>query len=162
MQPHAAIVERIEELTVHERKNLVAALHDLVNAAYNAAEGYHAAAIAVRTPELQSFFEECAGNRRESGAKLGELLRELGEEAGAHPTLGGELHRALIAFRGVIEAGEPAAILAECERGEHNALGHYERALAQKMPMAVASVLLDQVTHVRSARSAYERMRHPW
>lgn len=161
MQP-ALMVEHIDELSVHERKNLVAALHDLVNTTYNTAEGYHAAARAVKSRELATFFEECASHRRESTLHLRSLLSELGAELGPHPTLAGELHRAWIAFRGSVEGGEATSILSECERGEHVAVGHYERALAQKMPMSIASVLLDQVAQVRAARDAYDRMRHQW
>lgn len=162
MHPRAAIVDRMEDLTVHERKNLSALLHDILNTAYDSAEGYHTAATAVRNPELSEFFESCATDRREAISDLRKLLRDLGEEAGPRASLGGELHRALIAFRGAVERGDASAILAECERGEHNALRHYEHALEQKMPMQVASVLLDQASRVRSAHAAYERMRHPW
>jgi uncharacterized protein (TIGR02284 family) len=162
MLPRPAIVESVEELTVHERKNLTALLHDLLNTAHDAGEGYRAASQAVRDPNLVDFFQGCARDRGEAASDLRGLLTELGEETSAHPGIAAELHRSWIALRGAIENGSPTAILAECERGEANALRHYERALHQKIPMRVASVLLGQVSAVRSAHAAYERMRHPW
>jgi hypothetical protein len=42
------------------------------------------------------------------------------------------------------------------------ALRRYDRALAHKLPVGIANVLLDQAETVREARAAFERMRHPW
>jgi uncharacterized protein (TIGR02284 family) len=162
MQPQTAIVDRVEDLTTHEQKNLVALLHELLNTAYDAGEGYDTAARAVRDRELADLFRSCAEDRRDMVVKLRELLAILGVQAGPHPTIGAEAHRVLIALRGLMEKGDATSILAECERGEHVALGRYERALRQKMPINVASVLLDQAALVRSSHAAFERMRHPW
>lgn len=162
MTPKPSIVDRVEDLTVHERKNLAALLHDLVNTSYDAAEGYAAAASAVADRALAEFFRDCARDRREALADLRALLGELGEEAHPHPSVAAELHRTWIALRGALEKGNAAAILAECERGEQAALRHYEAALQQKLPMRAAALLLGQASMLRSARSAYDRMRHQY
>lgn len=163
MHARTEVVERVEELTSHERKNLVALLRELVNTAYDSSEGYNTAARAVRDPELADLFRGCAEDRRDMVRQLRELLVELGvDSAGPHPGVDAELHRSLIAFRGAVEHGDPAAILAECERGEHVALGRYERGLGEKMPQRVASVLLDHAALIRASHAAFERMRHPW
>ncbi len=162
MHPRTEIVERIEELTSHERKNLIALLHELLNTAYDASEGYDTAARVVRDPELADLFRSCADDRRDMVRQLRDVLADLGEPAGPHPGVGAELHRTLIAFRGAVERGDATAILAECERGEHIALGRYERGLSEKMPQRIASVLLDHAALIRASHAAFERMRHPW
>lgn len=162
MFPRTDIVERIENLTAHEQKNLVAALRELLDSAYNSAEVYFTAARAVRDTELQDLFRSFAEDRRDAVSTLRTILAELGVNTGPHPSISGELHQTLIAFRGAVEHGDPAAILAECERGEHFALGRYERALKLRMPMRIATFLLDQAALVRSAHRAFERMRHGW
>ena len=162
MDPKADIVDRVEDLTVHERKNLVALLHVLVDTAYDAAEGYNVAANAVHDQNLRDLFRSCSDDRRDAVATLTGLLEELGDTRGPHPSIGGELHSTLIALRGAMERGDATTILAECERGERVSVERYERGIAQRMPMRVASVVLDQLALARAAHTAFERMRHPY
>jgi uncharacterized protein (TIGR02284 family) len=163
MHLHPVIVDRFDELTPHERKNAVAMLHELLATARDAAAGYAVAHRAVTDPDLAQLLNGCAADRREAAEELAGILASLGENTHQLPSVGGEMHRGWIALRGVAaHGGAPAGIIAECERGEHIALARYDRALAQKLPMTVANVLLDQQKTIRDTREALERMRHPW
>lgn len=162
MNIQTKICDRADELSAHERKNLIAALRELLDIAHDAAAGYQTAAAGVREPELAQLFRECAADRRQSVDALTDMLALYGVRALPHASFGGELHRGLIKIRAALADGQPSALLSECERGEQFALQHYERALTMKMPQAAASLLLDHAAMSRSARTAFERMRHPW
>jgi uncharacterized protein (TIGR02284 family) len=156
------LVERLEDLSVHERKNLVAMLHELHITIRDAAQGYESAASAVKDPALANLLRAFAAKRHEAAEELEGLLANLGDERHDLPSVGGELHRGWIALRGALTHGDPVGIITECERGEHLALGRYDRALTQKLPVGIANVLIDQAADVREGRAAFERMRHPY
>ena len=162
MHPNPMLVDRFDDLSPHERKNLVAMLHELHVTTRDAAEGYEVAAAAVKDPALVGLLTSFASERREASEELEGLLTNLGDERHELPSVGGEVHRGWMSLRGALTHGDPAGILAECERGEHFALVRYDRALAQKLPLGIASVLIDQAATVRESHAAFERMRHPW
>jgi uncharacterized protein (TIGR02284 family) len=162
MHPQPVLVDRFDDLSIHERKNVAAMLHELFVTTRDAAAGYETAAKSVQDPALAHLLRGCAAERTEAAAELAGLLAALGDDRHDLPSVGGELHRGWIALRAALTHGEPAGVIAECERGEHMAQLRYDRALAHKLPMNIANVLLDQAQSVREARTAFERMRHPW
>jgi len=162
MQPQPALVDRFDDLSLHERKNVAAMLHELLVTTRDAAAGYETAAASVQDPALAHLLRGCAAERKEAAEELAGLLANLGDERHDLPSVGGELHRGWIALRSALTHGDPSGILAECERGEHLALLRYDRALSLKLPMNVANVLIDQAESVREARGAFEKMRKPW
>lgn len=162
MLPRPTICGRPEELTIHERKNLGAILQELLDTVHDAADGYEAAAETVNDRSLSQLFREFAEDRRSAVAELQTHLADLGQSTTPHPSVAAGVHRHLIAFRGALAGGLPAAILSECERGEHFALERFERALNLRMPERVASTVLDHAALIRRARTSFERMRHPW
>lgn len=162
MHPQPALVDRFDDLAPHERKNVVAMLHELLVTTRDAANGYDVAARSVADPALANLLSGCAAERREAAAELEGLLAGLGDERHDLPSVAGELHRGWIALRSALSHGDPSGILAECERGEHRAQQRYDRALSEKLPVGIANVLIDQAQNVRESRNAFERMRHPW
>ena len=60
--------------------------------------------------------------------------------------------------RGKMERGAAVALLAECERGEHSALGRFEHALSVRMPEDLRLILLSQAAQVREANDRIGRM----
>jgi uncharacterized protein (TIGR02284 family) len=162
MHPQPAFVERFDDLSMHERKNVVALLHELLVTTRDAAAGYESAARVVSDPALAGLLNGCAVERREATEELAGLLVNLGDERHDLPSVGGELHRGWIELRALLSHGDPSSILAECERGERLAVLRYDRALTQKLPVGIANVLLDQAESARESRAAFERMRHPW
>lgn len=162
MEAQTDLVERVEQLTPHERRNVVAALQELLATCNDAKVGYEEAARDVRDPELAQLLGGCAVEQEDAGKAVAELIVGMGAEPHLTHSLGAELHRRVIALRGSMSHGDPASILPECERGEHIAIGRYERALAMKMPLPIADTLLDLVTACRERHAAFDRMRHPW
>lgn len=162
MELQTELVERIDDLTPHERKNFAAALQELVATSHDAKLGYEEAARDCRDQELAQLLRSCAAEHEAAGSEIAGLLLDLGVEPHVGHSFGAELHRRMIALRSMMTHGEPASILAECERGEHVAIARYEHALSLKLPMGVADKLLDLATSSRERRAAFDRMRHPW
>ena len=156
------IVDQITELSSGARNNVVGMLLGLRNKCRDGARGYSEAARDVREPDLKGVFESFAAQRAKFADALDEMLLEFGVREEEHPSTLGELHRTWIAFRAALEHGNPASILAECERGEQAAISEYEALLRLTLPMNVEELLLDQLSESRNARSAFDRMRRPW
>lgn len=162
MEAQANLVERVDDLTAHERKTVVAVLLDLLATSHDARAGYEEAAKDVRDADLAQLFHSCAEEHAQAANALAKLLLSLDAEPRVPHSVGGELHRKVIALRGSLSHGDPASILPECERGEHYAITRFERALAMRMPLPIADTLLDLVTSCRERHAAFDRMRHPW
>lgn len=162
MQLQTDLVERIDDLAPHDRKNVAAALQELLATCHDASLGYEEAASDVHDPELSGLLATCANEHEEAGRAIATMLLEMGVEPHVVHSFGAELHRRIIALRSALGHGDAASILPECERGEHIAISRYEHALALKMPMKIAETLLDQATACRERRAAFDRMRHPW
>lgn len=162
MEPRTDLVERADELTPHERRNVIAALRELLTTCHDGKARYEEAAREADDPDLAGFLLSHADEYDRDARQLADLLVSFGGDTDVPPSLGGELHRRFMALRTAIAHGSPAGILAECERGEHLAIGRYERALQMRLPINVASVLLDQVETIRHRRAAFDRMRKPW
>jgi uncharacterized protein (TIGR02284 family) len=60
--------------------------------------------------------------------------------------------------RSEIEHGAAAAVLAECERGEHAALARYDHALSIPMPEDLRQILLSQIVVVRETHDRMDAM----
>ena len=156
-------VDRLEDLSPHEQRNVIATLKELVSTQSDAADGYETVATQVNDAGLASLLVTYGARRR---LFCEQLQRLLGEAAPSAPLVErsplGKLHRHLIEMRGKVEHMHAIAALSECERGERVALMRYERALKQRLPMPIAVVLLDQIEEIRDARHDFDRMRHPW
>ena len=162
MEAHTELVERLDELSAHERRNMVAALQELFATCQDARAGYEEAARDVHDPQLAQLLAGCAVEHEDASKAIAKMLLDMEVEPHAAHSLGAELHRRMIALRGALGHGDPAGILPECERGEHIAIGRYERALGLKLPMKIADALLDLSTACRERHAAFDRMRHPW
>lgn len=162
MEVHTELVERIDDLKPHEKKNVVSALQELLATCYDAKAGYEEAARDASDAELSQLLKACAVEHEDAGNAIAKLLLEMGIEPHVEHSFGAELHRRLIALRSSVSHGQAVSILAECERGEHIAISRYERALLLRMPMTVADMLLDFTTACRERRAAFDRMRRPW
>jgi uncharacterized protein (TIGR02284 family) len=162
MDMHTELIERIDDLAPHERKNVAAALQELLATCHDATLGYVEAAKDAKDPELSQLLSSCALEHEEAGNAIAKLLLEMNVEPHVTHSFGGELHRRLIALRSSLGHGEAASLLPECERGEHVAISRYEKALSLKLPIPIADTLLDLATACRERRAAFDRMRHPW
>jgi uncharacterized protein (TIGR02284 family) len=162
MLPLHVTATKLEEMPLHDQKNVQAVLEHLATTAIDAARGYDLAALRIRDRELRGLFEGLAAQRRAHALALSAMLHENRRERATHGSVLASLHRAILELRAKLHHGDVATILTECERGEYAALGRYDLALQERLPQEVADLLLDQATEIRDTRKAFDEMRRPW
>jgi uncharacterized protein (TIGR02284 family) len=156
------IVDSYDQLSPHDRKNLVATLEELLGLAHEASAGFRAIAEQARDPGLRGLLASLATQREEFASELSGLLARYGHEPAPRSSPLARFHRRWTEVRAAIEGHDPVGLIAECERGEHHAQGKWEDALLMALPVEVESVLLDQVHEIRNARAGLDRMRRPY
>lgn len=104
-------------------------LNDLIAKNYDAEYGFKEAAEDVESPELKSSFLRYSSQRNQFGHELKALINSMGGEVDKGDTLASKLHRAWMDLKSAIASNEEKNILEEVQRGESNALSHYEEAL---------------------------------
>lgn len=104
-------------------------LNDLIAKNYDAEYGFKEAAEDVESPALKASFRDHARQRYQFGHELKSLVTSMGGEIERGDTVGAKLHRAWMDIKSAIASNEEKNILEEVQRGEKNALKHYEEAL---------------------------------
>ena len=126
------------------------AINHLIETAQDGADGYRAAAEDAKDATLKAAFQQLASER----AQFATELRNLATAAGGNPSKGGSVsaavHRGWINLKSVVTGRDDAAILAECQRGDENAVQAYDNALASPLPAQAMSVVQRQAAQVRS------------
>lgn len=129
-------------------------LNHLIEIAYDGFNGYETAAEHVENEEYAELFEAYAAQREEHVRELTDVVNQAGGEPQAGGQLSGTFHRAWIDIKSAITDGEEA-ILAECVRGEEEALDAYTDVISDDLPDDVRELLRQQLSEVRIA---YERV----
>ena len=134
------------------------AINYLIETAQDGADGYRAAAEDAKDPQLKQVFSQFASQR----AGFGTELRNLATAAGGNPSKGGSVaaavHRGWINLKSVVTGRDDAAILAECQRGDENAVQAYDKALSSPLPAQAMSVVQGQAAAVRAALAQIQGM----
>ncbi len=136
-------------------------LNDLIQTLKDAQEGFRAAAEAVKSPDLQTLFNEYSLQRSKFAGELQAIVRNLGnDEPETGGSVSGALHRGWIDLKGALTKQDDHAILAECERGEDSAVAAYEEAIGDSaLPGYVLDTLQEQYTEVRAAHDRVRDLR---
>ena len=154
-EPEAA-AELYGHMTTNDNET-IAALNVLIQAGRDAEQGFLAAADYLPDPEL---VQMCAGygvQRAKFVAELQDRVRTLRGQPAQNGTAGGEVHRAWMGLRSVMETKDIHAILAECERGEDMAVMAYRDALAVRdMDKQTREVIQ---RHYEFVQAAHDRVR---
>ncbi|HQR40051.1 MAG TPA: PA2169 family four-helix-bundle protein [Blastocatellia bacterium] len=122
-------------------ENAISTLNGLIVTCRDGQEGFEEAAANVNDPELKQLFAEASIERSRMVGELQHEVRLLGAEPEDSGSVAGSLHRAWIEIKGTLTGKDEAAILRECERGEDSALAAYRRALSDKLPSDVRTVV---------------------
>jgi uncharacterized protein (TIGR02284 family) len=162
MLPIHVTAQKLEEMPIHDQKNVEATLQELAITAVDAARGYDLAAIRTKVSELRALFEHLASQRRGHALALSAMMHESRRGRATEGSLLGTLHRGIMELRAKLHHGDVATLVTECERGEYAALKRYDLALQERLPQDVANLLLDQATEIRDLRAAFDGMRKPW
>lgn len=127
-------------------------LNDLIAKNYDAEYGFKEAAEDVESPMLKSSFTRYSVQRNEFGHELKSLVRSMGGEVEKGDTVASKLHRAWMDLKSAIASNEEKNILEEVQRGEKNALSHYEEALKKLDSSSPAySTVSRQCEHIRDS-----------
>lgn len=134
-------------------------LTNLIDTCEDEEESFRIAAEDVHTPSLQSLLHQFARQRREFSREL-ESCSPSPRATQIGPTLNtlGQLHRDWIQFRFASVAGDEHAILAECERGESDAIEEYRKALDSSLPAPLAAVVERQYRELQHTRLQMHRL----
>lgn len=110
-------------------EQMINQLNDLIRICRDGQKGYREAAQNVTGSDYLTIFEEYSKQRAEFANELAGVVISLNGTPDNDPNMMSALHRFLIDLRATLTNGDPAAILAECIRGEEVALNAYNEAL---------------------------------
>ncbi len=131
-------------------------INHLIETAQDGADGYRAASEDVKDAQLKQLFAQYATQRAQFVTELRNLATTAGADADKGGSVAAAVHRGWINLKSVVTGRDDAAILAECERGDENAVKAYGEATAASLPTQAMSVVQRQATEVRQA---YERIK---
>lgn len=134
----------------------ISTLNTLIQTNKDGENGYTEAAQGVDSTDMKDLFIRFAQQRSQFAAELQDEVRKLGGDPETSGSVAASLHRTWIDIKSVVANRDEAAILAECERGDDNAVQTYQNALKEALPSDVNSVIERQYMQVKEA---YERIR---
>ena len=129
----------------------VSVLRSLIESCREGSEGYRNAAQRVDDGELRSLFASYAEQRQAFLDELNQEVTRLGEEPGSMRTLGESLNSAWTSVRDAVTSNDRESVIAECERGEDEAVETYRQALDAPLPDPIRSVVARQYQGVQRA-----------
>jgi uncharacterized protein (TIGR02284 family) len=149
MRPYHEVMKNSEGVSV---------VRDLIQTLEDGREGFRLAADATDNFDLKKLFTHYSEQRAQFVTELQNLSNGLGESANdQNGSLKGVLHRGSLNLRSAISAKDPAAILAECERGEDHAVCEYRKALDRPLPTEIQHALEAQGLEITAA---HDKVRH--
>jgi uncharacterized protein (TIGR02284 family) len=121
-------------------------VNDLLQVLEDGREGFSKAAEAVRDPNLKALFSHYASERAQMAEDLLRFAPADPEEKKS--TISGAMHRRWIELKSALTSGDDHAILAECERGEDQAVEAFNNALKQELSNDVRQEVRSQAAQV--------------
>lgn len=139
------------------KDEMISTLNDLIETCKDGEQGYRTAAESVKNGELKPLFTSYAQQRGQFGTALREELRALGGDPEKSGSVAGALHRGWINVKSAVTSDpDEGAIIAECERGEDEAVKNYKAALEKGLPSKLNAIVQQQF---RQVQQAYDRIR---
>ena len=139
-----------------DNKAVVSVLNDLIETCKDGANGFRAAAEAVRHADAKALFTSRVPAIERAAAELQAEVRRLGGDPETTGSVAASVHRGWIGLKSAVTGKDDAAIVTECERGEQLAVKNYEDALEEDLPADVRAVVERQY---RGAVQNLERVR---
>lgn len=133
-----------------DTRDATAVLNHLIETAKDGADGYRAASEDVKDPALKQTFARLATERAQYVRELQPLVAAQGDAPRDSGSAIAAVHRGWINLKSVVTGRDDAAILAECQRGDENAVKAYDEAMTAALPAAAAEVVRRQGTQVRA------------
>jgi uncharacterized protein (TIGR02284 family) len=123
--------------------DVAAVLNDLLETCYDGLDGFRTAITEIDNDEVIAFCQSRIQRIDEAAADLYTAIQHLGVHPAEHGHPTARVHRGWIQLRAALTNGN-AAILAEIERGEEQAVKHYHDALAKPLPEAARDMVEEQ------------------
>jgi uncharacterized protein (TIGR02284 family) len=142
-----------------DRDDVIDVLNDLVETCKDGEYGFKACADQAKSPDLKSLLMQRADDCRRGAQELGEQIRSLGGTPDEGGSAMGAVERGWVAVRTTLSKYDDKAVLAECERGEDNALARYRKALNKPLPAGVKLIVERQLQGVQRNHDQIKRLR---
>ena len=94
-------------------------------------------------------FLQRAENCAKGAADLQQVISRLGGDPQEHGSIAGAVHRGWVNLKAAASGRTDLAILEECERGEDVAKARYRKALEEKLPDDIRSIVQRQYDGVQ-------------
>ena len=112
-----------------KNSDVIEVLNDLITKNYDAEEGYKETAEECDDANLKAFLLRQSKMRYDFGHELKDEVRRLGGEVEKGTSFAADMHRTWINLKSAFTSNDKEAMLEEAERGEENALKHYDEAI---------------------------------
>jgi len=135
-------------------------VRNLIQTLEDGKEGFRLAADAIDNSDLKKLFTHYSDQHAQFATDLHNLSNGFGDPAyHQNGSLEGIFHRGWLNLRSAIDANDPVAILAECERGEEHAVSEYRKALIQSLPVEIQHALEAQGLEITASHDKVRRLR---
>ena len=139
-----------------DTKRAISTLNDLIETCKDGANGFLAAADAVKNPDAKALFTSRVPIIERAAAELQAEVRRLGGDPETTGSVAATVHRGWINLKSAVTGKDDAAIVTECLRGEELAVKNYEDALATGLP-AESRAIVER--HLRGTVQNLEQVR---
>ena len=134
---------------VSDKDDVVDVLNDLIECCRDGEYGFNLCAEHAQNSELRSRLSQHAEECRSAARELMDCIRRLGGEVDDGGSMMGSMHRGWVSIKGTLAGYSDRAMLSEAERGEDAALARYHKALDEKLPSDVRSLVQRQAEGVK-------------
>lgn len=123
----------------------VSVLNDLIGTSKDGQYGFTQCAERAQSLPLRAELRQQATECESAAAELQTLVIRFGGKPQDSGSLGGAVYRGWISLKDALTPDSDAALLAECERGERQALAHYRAAMHEDLPPEARVVVRRQL-----------------
>jgi uncharacterized protein (TIGR02284 family) len=144
--------------TIASKEQIASILNDLIRTCRDSHDALQRAADNVRRGDLKSPLNELSHQHAVFAGELEDQVRGLGIEPSTRGHIGSILQRGLGELESRLREKDDAAILAECQNVESDALTHYQHALNEDLPPGVRTIVQRQFQAIQAAVSQLRTM----
>ncbi len=137
----------------------VGTLNDLTQICLNGEQGFAEASEHVADSALKLELSDYSLQRRDFAADLQSLVESSGEMSAQHGSVAAALHRTWMGVKSAVGGDPRHEVLAECERGEDEAVEAYEKALNAALPLDYQQLVQSQFSAVKRTHDRIKSLR---
>jgi uncharacterized protein (TIGR02284 family) len=139
-------------------RDVVDALRDLVECCRDGEYGFRTSADRAERADLKPVLSQRAEEFRLAGDELNRLIIARAGSPEPGGSVMGAVHRGWVALQATLGDNDKA-VLEGCERGQHNALARYRKALDKALPDDIRSVVEQQLQMVEACHAQMKMLR---